>query len=316
MTMLISIVIPMYNEKENVKPLLASIRKEEKRLAKRKIRCEIVVVDDGSTDGTFQELLAAKRRGKRLRIIRFRRNYGQTPAFDAGFSHSKGEIVVTMDGDLQNDPSDIGRLLKELERGFDVVSGWRFDRKDATFTKKIPSLLSNWFGRTLTGLQLHDSGCSLKAYRRSALKDLTLFGEMHRFIPAILYTKGFRISEIKVAHHPRKFGRTKYNFSRLLKGFLDLLYIKFWSSFSTRPLHLFGLIGFTMMGIAGLIALIKVLAYVIYLQPIEVTAALLLAALMAIMGLQFIVFGFLGEIQVRTYYNTANEKEYEIEKIA
>ncbi|MFH1442472.1 MAG: glycosyltransferase, partial [Candidatus Micrarchaeota archaeon] len=216
--------------------------------------------------------------------------------------------------DLQNDPADIPLLLKELDKGYDVVSGWRFDRKDAAFTKKAPSLFSNWLSRKLTGLKIHDSGCSLKAYRKETLKDLRLFGEMHRFIPAILATKGFRISEVKVNHCPRKFGKTKYNFTRLLKGFLDLLYIKFWSSFSTRPLHLFGLLGFFMFAFAGLIALIKIADFLFFGKPITVTTALLLAAILAIMGVQFVIFGFLGEIMVRTYYGVAKESEYEIEK--
>jgi len=312
---MISIVVPLFNERENIVPLFASLRSALSNLARKKTRAEVILVDDGSTDGTFGAIRKARGKDRRFRAVRFRRNFGQTSAFDAGFSMAKGDVVVTMDGDLQNDPADIPLLLREIAKGYDVVSGWRHERKDAAISKKLPSLFSNWLARYLTGLELHDFGCSLKAYRRETLKDLRLFGEMHRFIPAILYTKGFKISEIKVSHRPRKFGKTKYNFTRLLKGFLDLLYIKFWSSFSTRPLHLFGLIGFIMMGVAGLIALVKLAALLLYSQPVELTPALLLMSLLAIMGLQFVMFGFLSEIQVRTYYNTAKESEYEIEKI-
>lgn len=305
----------MFNEAENVAPLIQSLKAQIKKLRKRKIETEVVIVDDGSNDGTFNELIKFRKKDRKFKLIRFRKNFGQTPAFSAGFSHATGDVVITMDGDLQNDPSDIPLLLDELKKGSDVVSGWRIDRKDSTFAKKLPSQFSNFLARQLTGLPLHDSGCSLKAYKKQTLKDLQLFGEMHRYIPAILHTKGFVISEVAVKHHPRKFGQTKYNFTRLLKGFLDLLYIKFWSSFSTRPLHLFGFLGFAMLGIASIIALIKILALLFYNVPIEVTPILLLAVLMSIMAVQFIMFGFLGEIMVRTYYNTAKENEYEIEKI-
>lgn len=312
--MLISIVIPVFNEKENIQPLVAEIGKTAFSLRKKGMQTELILVDDGSTDGTFKEIQRLKVQSPNIRAIRFRRNFGQTAAFDAGFAQAKGEVVITMDGDLQNDPADIPLLLDKLNEGYDVVSGWRFERKDAAFSKKLPSLFSNYLARSLTGLKLHDFGCSLKAYRREALKDLRLFGEMHRFVPAILFTKGFRIAEVKVRHRPRKFGKTKYNFTRLLKGFLDLLYIKFWSSFSTRPLHLFGLMGFSMLFVSGLIAAYKFLALVFFSQPIEVTPALLLSVLLAILGLLFIMFGFLGEVQVRTYYNTSKEHEYEIER--
>ncbi len=306
--MLISIVVPVYNEKQNIGPLAKAVKSA---LARKKLRYELLFIDDGSTDGTFQEILKQRKRNKRIRAVRFRKNFGQTAAFDAGFDYSTGDVIVTMDGDLQNDPSDIPALLKELNKGYDVVSGWRHDRKDSA-SKTIPSTFSNFLARRLTGLELHDFGCSLKAYKRKTLKNLHLFGEMHRFIPAILYSKGFSISEVKVKHHPRKYGSTKYNLNRLLKGFLDLLYIRFWSSFSTRPLHLFGLIGFILFGIAGIIGAYKLLALLAYAQPIEVTPILLLSALLMIIGLQFIIFGFLGEVQVRTYYNTSEEKEYEI----
>ncbi|MBI5224916.1 glycosyltransferase family 2 protein [Candidatus Micrarchaeota archaeon] len=310
--MLISIVIPVFNEVENIKPLLDSLKKESKELKKLGHKVEVVLVDDGSNDGTFDRIQKNKK-GLNVRAIRFRRNFGQTAAFDAGFKAAKGDVIITMDGDLQNDPKDIPSLLKELSKGHDVVSGWRFERQDS-FTKKLPSLFSNFLARSLTGLQLHDFGCSLKAYKKETLKDLRLFGEMHRYIPAILYTKGYKISEVKVSHHPRKFGYTKYNFTRLLKGFLDLLYIKFWSSFSTRPLHLFGFMGALMFLFSGLIFLYKFFALVFLGLPVEVTPSLIIATLFSIMAVQFIMFGFLSEIQVRTYYNTAKENEYEIEK--
>ncbi|MFH0971180.1 MAG: glycosyltransferase family 2 protein [Candidatus Micrarchaeota archaeon] len=313
--MFISIVVPLYNEKESVPQLVLALRKEMAILKRRKIKTEIILVDDGSSDGTFEEISKASKKDKRIRIVKFRRNFGQTAAFDAGFRQARGDVIITMDGDLQNDPADIPLLLKELSKGYDVVSGWRHDRQDARVTKKLPSLMSNYLARWLTGLQLHDFGCSLKAYRKETLQNIRLFGEMHRYIPGILFTKGYKISEVKVKHQVRKFGYTKYNITRLLKGFLDLLYIKFWSSYSTRPLHLFGLIGFILFAFAGAISIFKLFMLFAYAQPITVSPALLLAVLSAIIGMQFIIFGFLGEISVRTYYNTSKETEYEIERI-
>jgi hypothetical protein len=219
-----------------------------------------------------------------------------------------------MDADLQNDSNDIPKLVAKINDGYDMVSGWRFERKDP-LKKKISSKLSNWLGRWLINLDIHDSGCSLKAYKKECLAGIKLYGEMHRYIPAIVASKGYKVGEVKVSHHPREHGSTKYGSSRLIKGFLDLLYIKFWSKYSSRPLHFFGTIGLILMVIGIIIAMEKIFIELILLGiPFEVGPMLLLSAVCVIASIQLIIFGFLGEIMIRTYYDRAGESPYNIEK--
>ena len=235
----ISIVIPVYNEEESVLPLYGRIVEACDALGEPH---EVVFVDDGSRDRTFDILEGIHRQDPRVRVVRFRKNFGQTAAMAAGFQCARGEIIVSMDGDLQNDPADIPRLLAKLEEGYDVVCGWRRDRKDNKLTRTIPSMIANWLISKICGIRIHDTGCSLKAYRASVIKRVTLYGEMHRFIPAMALLVGARVGEVVVRHHPRQFGQTKYGLSRVWKVFLDLFTVKMLVTFAPRPSAWFGLL--------------------------------------------------------------------------
>jgi len=242
----ISVVVPVYNEQDNVQLLF---KRNAEVLSRMKVRYEIIIVDDGSRDRTLQNLLQIK--DSHLKIIRFRRNFGQTAAMDAGFKAAKGKIIISMDGDLQNDPGDIPRLIEKMKLGYDVVCGWRKHRKDPIL-KHILSRGANLLRKCILNDRIHDSGCSLWAYKNECFDDLDLYGEMHRFIPALLEWKGFKVTELVVKHHPRKFGKTKYTMQRVLKGFLDMIVVRFWMQYSTRPIHLFGGMGVT-MGLLGIL---------------------------------------------------------------
>jgi glycosyltransferase involved in cell wall biosynthesis len=243
----VSVIVPLYNEQESVRPLYTSIVRSLAQLGRQ---FEMVFVDDGSTDGTAAIATEIARIDPRLSIVRFRRNYGQTPAMAAGIEYARGEIIVTLDGDLQNDPEDIGRLVEQLDQGYDVVVGWRFKRQDKLVSRKIPSLIANWLIGKVTGVPIKDNGCSLKAYRASLIKQIPLYSEMHRFIPAMASIAGPRIAEIKVRHHARQFGRSKYGLSRTYKVLLDLLVVKTVASFTSRPLLWFSLLA-TPLAILG-----------------------------------------------------------------
>ncbi|MEM3373690.1 MAG: glycosyltransferase family 2 protein [Candidatus Woesearchaeota archaeon] len=318
----LSIVIAAYNEEHNVSELYKKItnvmqkliqkQKSEKNLEINSY--EIIFVDDGSTDNTFYILQDLAEKDKNLRIIKFRKNFGQSAAWDAGFSYAKGKIIITMDADLQNDPEDIPKLLLEMKnKNLDVVSGWRFNRKDS-FTKKFFSKLAKFFRNIIINDKIHDSGCSLKAYKSECLQDLELKGEMHRYITEILALKGYKIGEVKVNHLPRKFGKTKYNLIRLPKGFLDLLVVAFWQKYSARPIHLFGSFGILMTFFGFLTGI-----YLLYLKffkavPISNRPLLLLSILFVILGIQFIIFGLIADILIKLYYS-GGKKNYSIEKI-
>lgn len=250
-----------------------------------------------------------------VRVIKLKGNFGQTFAWYVGFKSAKGEYIITMDCDLQNDPNDIKRLLTEINKGYDVVSGWRFNRKDSAL-KRFYSLISNFIRQKLTHDKTHDSGCSLRIYKKEILEGIELYGEMHRYITSILQLKGARIGEIKVNHRKRQFGKTKYSSLRLVKGLLDLMFIKFWTSYSLRPLHFFGSLGLLTIFLGILIAVSNLLFRILKggLLSLQVGPLLLLGSLMVILGLQFIVMGFLGEIMIRLYYSNKDESEYKIEK--
>lgn len=292
-------------------PLYKELKSVLKRLKKG---YEIIFVDDGSTDDTFKILKTLREKDKKVKIIKFRKNFGQTAAISAGFNRAKGNIMVTMDGDLQNDPEDIPKLLEKIGEGYDVISGWRVDRKDP-IVKRIPSRVSNWLARRLTGVNVHDFGCTLKVYKKDTLKNIELYGEMHRYIPALVSWKGFEIGEVKVRHHPRRHGKTKYGIVRLLKGFLDLLNIKFWIQYHARPIHLIGGLGLLSFFIGTMIGLYLSIMKFFFGVGLADRPLLLLAVLLVVLGVQFITFGFLAEIVVRVYYNTTNRKVYDIEKI-
>ena len=294
-----SIVIPVYNEEANIYPLYTELKPVMEKMGKG---YEILFVDDGSRDRTYWFLRNLHKRDKKVRVVRLRKNYGQTAAMSAGFDNAKGKVIVTMDGDLQNSPKDIPRLIAQIDRGYDVVSGWRFHRKDPGFSKKIPSKMSNRLARWLTGMSLHDFGCTLKAYRKEALEDVELYGEMHRYIPALVAWQGYSVTELKVEHRARTRGQTKYGASRLLRGFLDLMNIRFWSKYSTRPLHFFGKIGTLSLAIGFFIGIYKLIMRFFFGEGLQAGPLLIFAVMLIILGVQLIMFGFLGEIMVRMYY--------------
>ena len=309
---LLSVVIPVYNEEENVPRLCAALREALDQIG---TPWEAILVDDGSTDGTADALDAEAQRDERFVVIHLRRNFGQTAAMAAGFDHARGDVIIAMDADLQNDPRDIPRMLDKLAEGYDVVSGWRKNRKDKWLTRVLPSRIANWLISTITGVHLHDYGCSLKAYRREIIRDVRLYGEMHRFLPALCYWAGARISEIEVTHHPRKFGRSKYGLSRILRVILDLITVKFLLSYSTMPIRVFG-----PPGVVSFLAGFAIAAYLTWQKIAYHTAlanrpALMLAVLLMILGVQFISMGLLGELVARTYYESQDKKTYTIRYI-
>jgi glycosyltransferase involved in cell wall biosynthesis len=305
--MFISIVVPLRNEEENV----AKVHQEIKEVFKKnKLEGEFIFIDDGSVDKTLTEL----RKLKPIKIITFRKNFGQTAAMDAGIKEAKGDIIITMDGDLQNDPNDIPKLINKLEEGFDVVSGWRKKRKDS-FSKKFASRGANWLRSILIQDGIQDSGCSLKVYKKECFKDIDLYGEMHRFIPATLKIKGFRIGEVVVNHRPRVAGVTKYNFKRAFKGFLDMLSVWFWRKFSSRPLHLFGFIGL-ISSFAGF-SLLTWMFIERFFMGISISNRIwpTIGIFLFFMGIQFLVFGLLADILIKIFHKVKEEKPYEIKEI-
>jgi len=310
----LSVIIPIFNEGENVIPLSQEIKETLIPLISGKIikDYEIIFVNDGSKDNTQNILEEINKKDKKIRFIQFRKNFGQTPALKAGFENSKGDLIITMDGDLQNDPKDIPRLIKKLEEGYDVVSGWRLKRRDK-FLKKINSKIMNNLRRKMIGDYLHDYGCSLKIYRKECIKDLELFGELHRYITAYLYIKGYKIGEIPVHHRHRKFGKTKYKqIGRGVNGILDLFYLKYWASYSSRPLHFFGRIGIYQW-ILSFIIIIEQIVKAILIKRLELGPLLVLAAVLGLSGLLFIIFGFLSETMSRVYFK-GEKKIYNIKK--
>lgn len=309
--MTLSIVIPIYNEEENIQILHEKLKEVLDSLEKE---YEILFVDDGSTDRTLSILEEIQAKDKHVVVLSLRRNFGQTAAFAAGFDFARGDVIVTMDGDLQNDPADIPKLL-ELIKGNDLVSGWRKKRKDPFFTRRLPSIAANWLISKVTGVKLHDYGCSLKAYRRDVIKNLKLYGEMHRFIPAVASWYGVRIAEVETVHYPRLRGKSKYGISRTIKVVLDLITVKFLQSFSTKPIQFFGPIGI-LSGLFGfLISLYLAIDKLFFGRDIGGRPLLLLGALLIIVGIQLIGMGLLGEMLVRVYHESQRKPIYVIKKI-
>jgi len=305
--LMISVIVPIYNEKENILPLYEKL----KNILKEKD--EIIFVDDGSTDGSYEILKELHSKDKNVKCIKFSRNFGKTAALMAGFEMAKGDVIVTIDGDLQNDPEDIPKLVEKLDE-YDAVNGWRYDRKDPFLSKKLPSAISNKISRWLTGLKLHDFNCGLKAYKKECLDGLELYGEMHRYIPAILAWKGYKVGEVKVKHYPRKYGKSKYGMARLARGLFDLINFKFWAGYSTRPLHFFGGIGLTMFLAGFLINFYLLILKLFYGETLSNRPLLLLGILLMIMGFQIFMTGFLAEIMIRNYYSSSNKKIYVIKE--
>lgn len=308
----VSVVVPLYNEEENVLPLLQALYETLRDLARWDY--EVVVIDDGSTDGTLARLKAAQQEYERLRIVRLRRNFGQTAALAAGFDHAEGDVVVAIDGDLQNDPKDIPMLLEKLEDGYDIVSGWRKDRKDS-FSRRLPSRIANWLISKITGVHLHDYGCTLKAYRREIFDELRLYGGMHRMIPAAASGVGISLAEIPVRHHPRVRGSTKYGISRTLSVVLDVITLKFFLSYAHRPMHLFGVVGLAAASLGIGVGIYLSIEKLVFGQPLADRPLLLLAALLVIAGLQLVTTGLLGELAVRTYHEAQGKPTYSVRQV-
>ena len=308
----LSIVIPVYNEEENVGPLIHEIQSAIDPLKKS---CEILLVDDGSQDQTFAVLRRFHEQDSRVRVIRLKRNFGQTAALAAGLAYAGGDVLVMMDGDGQNDPRDIPALLAELDGGSDLVCGWRYARQDPWFSRLFPSMLANWLISWATRVKLHDYGCTLKAMRREVAKGLRLYGEMHRFIPALAYERGARVSELKVNHRPRLRGKSKYGISRTFRVVLDLLTVKFLSSYSTRPSHMFGFLGIGSGGLGFLIAIFLTFQKVVYDEDIGSRPLLLLAVLLIFIGFQFVTMGLLGEMLSRTYHESQDKPVFVVGEI-
>lgn len=309
----LSIVIPVRNESPNIEPLYDELTAT---LVGSGRSYEIIVIDDGSTDDTFERLASLQSRDPHLRIIRFRRNFGQTAAFAAGFAFARGRMVVTADGDRQNDPTDIPHMADKIEReGYDIVCGWRKDRKDKMLTRRVPSVIANKLISWATGVDLHDYGCSLKVFRAEVIKPMRLYGEMHRFLPAIASQYGVRMAEVVVNHRARTAGTSKYGLSRTIRVILDLLTVKFLLSYSTRPLQIFGLLGVSAGALGSII-----LGYLAYLrlfasQSIADRPLLLLGMLLVFIGVQLVTFGLLAELLARTYYESQNKPVYAIREI-
>ena len=307
----LSVVIPLFNEEDNVAPLLQQLLGT---LRPHGEDFELVLVDDGSTDGTPEALQRAADEVSELVVVLLRRNYGQTPAIAAGFDTSRGEVIVTLDGDLQNDPADIPRILTRLRDGYDLVSGWRHDRQDAELSRKLPSWLANRLIGRVTGVRLHDYGCSLKAYRRELVADMNLYGELHRFLPALASIEGARITEIKVNHRARRFGHSKYGIDRTFRVLMDLLTVWFMKRFLTRPMHWFGFAGLVAMGASSVFTFylvgLKVVGEDIGNRPL-----LLLAVVLGLAGVQLFCMGLLGELLMRTYHESQHRPIYRVRQV-
>jgi len=307
----VSVVIPIFNEEENISPLFQELKAVMEGMG---LEYEVIFVDDGSDDASNEVVQRFAQDDKRIKVIQFRKNFGQTAAIAAGVEHAQGEIIVTMDGDGQNDPRDIPRLLERLEKGYDVVSGWRRNRKDPLLNKRFPSAMANRLISWLTRVRLHDYGCTLKAYRRDILKDVRLYGEMHRFIPAYASWVGASITEIEVAHHPRRHGRSKYGLSRTTSIILDLITIIFLQRYSTKPIRLFGgagMILFVLGVLTGLFVLFRRLIW----GGVWISPMILISFFFIIMAVMFILLGLIAEIIIRTYHESQGKPIYVVKSM-
>ena len=309
----ISVFLPVYNEEPNLLPLHAKLDQALTGLGRS---AEIIYVDDGSTDGSLRVLREVAERDERVRVVALKRNYGQTAAMAAGIDAAHGEVLIPMDADLQNDPADIIRLLDKLDEGYDVVSGWRKNRQDKLITRKIPSQIANRLISWIGGVPLHDYGCSLKAYRREALQDVRLYGEMHRFIPIYASWVGARVSEIPVEHHARTMGKSKYGLSRTLKVVFDLMTIKFMASYQTKPIYVFGSFGMLAFFVSVAAGLYAIFLKFFHKADFVQTPLPILAVVMFAVGIQFLLMGLLAEMLVRTYHESQEKSIYAVrEKI-
>ncbi|WGV24530.1 glycosyltransferase family 2 protein [Halotia branconii] len=308
----VSVVVPVRDEVESLPLLLEAIAST---LSASQLSYEIICVDDGSSDGSGEFLKTQAQIRPDLKAIILRRNYGQTAAMSAGFKHALGKAIVTLDADLQNDPADIPMLLAKLDEGYDLVSGWRQKRQDGAVKRLLPSKIANWLIRRTTSVNIHDYGCSLKAYRAELVADMNLYGELHRFLPALAYIEGARITEMPVRHHARRFGRSKYGLSRTFRVLMDLLTILFMKKFLTRPMHVFGLLGLTSMFAGGLIGIYLTFVKLAFQEDIGNRPLLILAVLLLVTGVQLFCFGLLAELLMRTYHESQGRPIYRVREV-
>lgn len=307
----ISIVIPLFNEEENAEE--AYLRVKEALSVLNRVY-EIIFVDDGSRDSTLSVLKGISSADKCVKVISFRKNFGQTAAMSAGFDYSSGKIIIPMDGDLQNDPKDIPLLIAKIEEGYDVVSGWRKDRKDTFLTRRLPSMTANWLISKTTGVHLHDYGCTMKAYRKEVVQNLNLYGEMHRFLPALASIYGVKVAEVVVQHHPRLRGKSKYGLSRILKVFLDLMTVKFLLSYSTKPIRLFGPLGLGAIFMSLLSGSAAIYMKLFDELSLNRNPLFLLSVILFFMGIQLVSIGLMAEVNVRTYHESQNKPIYVVKE--
>ncbi|MBF2000559.1 MAG: glycosyltransferase family 2 protein [Synechococcales cyanobacterium M58_A2018_015] len=308
----VSVVVPIYNEVESIPPLLEAIATT---LQQHNLTYEIICVDDGSKDGSSELLRRLAHERVDLRAVLLRRNYGQTAAMAAGFNHAEGQVIVTLDGDLQNDPADIPLLLAKLNEGYDLVSGWRKERQDARLTRLLPSRIANWLIVRVTEVDIHDYGCSLKAYRSEVVRDMNLYGELHRFLPVLAFIEGARIAELPVRHHPRRFGRSKYGLGRTFRVLMDLFTIFFMKKFLTRPMHGFGLFGLVSMLVGFGIGIYLTFLKLGLGQAIGDRPLLILAVVLFLTGVNLFSFGLLAELSMRTYHESQNRPIYRVREV-
>jgi glycosyltransferase involved in cell wall biosynthesis len=309
----LSVVIPVLNEEHNLELLYTKIKAT---IMKMNIDSEIIFVDDGSTDKSFQTLLTITQQDKSVKIIKFKKNFGQTAAMMAGIRFAQGEVIVTMDGDLQNDPTDIPALISKLEEGFDLVCGWRKNRMDPFWRRKVPSWFANILISKFSGVHLHDYGCTLKAFDAESIKGLTLYGEMHRFIPAMIAREGGRVTELSVNHHHRQHGKSKYGLERIFKVLFDLFVLKFMSGYTTRPIYFFGFFSLLTIAFGSLIGLYTLYQrFVTGILGVNLLSLVLLTMMFLLFGGQTLLFGLLAEISIRNYYIAHKTSTYKIEKI-
>ncbi len=308
----VSVVVPIYNEVESLPHLLEAIATS---LNGTGLNYELICVDDGSKDGSAELLKQQALANPQLRAVLLRRNYGQTPAMAAGFNYARGRAIVTLDGDLQNDPVDIPMLLAKLDEGYDLVSGWRKKRQDAALTRLLPSKIANWLIGGLTGVKLHDYGCSLKAYRSELVADMNLYGELHRFLPALAFIEGARITELPVRHHARRHGKSKYGLGRTFRVLMDLFTVYFMKKFLTRPMHVFGLLGISSTALGILLGLYLTFLKLGLGQSIGDRPLLILAVVLLLTGIQLFCFGLLGELLMRTYHESQGRPIYRVREV-
>jgi len=308
----LSIIIPAYNEEDNIEPVYRELKSV---LSETGHPYEILFIDDGSTDQTFQKMKSIQIKDDSVRIIKFRKNFGQSAALQAGFDFATGTLIITMDSDLQNDPHDIPALITKMEQeGFDVVCGWRYNRQDSAF-KKLFSKMANSLRKFLTKETIHDSGCTLRSYKKECVEDLELYGELHRYIPAVLQWKGYRVGELKVNHRERTHGLSKYTWKRLTKGFLDLIVIAFWQKYSVRPMHIFGGFGFILAIVGFFISMYLIFERLFFNMGLTERPLFLVGFFLLVVGIQFIALGILADILLKIYHGQNERKPYRVDKI-